>query len=158
LQPESCRAGLFYDLQFLPLTRVRSSQAMWAELVDEMNEELADSMESAPAGVIRKMYANPKWVPFTHDGAGNHLGVDLDPDERGTLGQVIVFGRDEDRKRLVAPSFAAFVDGFVAQLERGNLVLRDGRLQFARLLDGTPIESDDGVHANDVFGDGLPRT
>ncbi|MFZ6645044.1 SMI1/KNR4 family protein [Undibacterium sp. TJN25] len=50
-----------------------------------------------------------KWIPFSDDYGGNHLGIDFDPDENGTIGLVIIFGRDEDEKFLVASSFAEFL-------------------------------------------------
>jgi cell wall assembly regulator SMI1 len=111
-------------------------------------------MESEPEGAIQPLYANPLWIPFTHDLGGNHIGLDLDPGPRGTPGQVIVFGRDEDRKKLVASSFAAFVEGVIRELEDGNYVLKDGRLRFAH-YPGEPNRGAYKVHANDVFGAGI---
>ncbi|MBV9928154.1 MAG: SMI1/KNR4 family protein [Acidobacteria bacterium] len=149
-EPELCGGGLIFGLQLLPLAEIREQQAAWADLVD-MNEEMADSMESEPEGAIQLLYANPLWLPFTHDQGGNHLGLDFDPGPKGTPGQVIVFGRDEDRKKLVAPSFAAFLDGVIRELEGGNYVLRDGRLRFAH-YPGDPNRDASEVHANYVFG------
>ena len=70
------------------------------------------------------MYANPLWIPLTHDGGGNHAGLDFDPDTKGRPGQVIVFGRDMDTKRLVAPNFETFLDIFAAELRLGHLDAR----------------------------------
>lgn len=63
------------------------------------------------------MYTNPKWIPLTHDGGGNHIGLDFDPGALGTPGQVIRFGRDEDDKVLLAPSFSVFLDQLVTALQ-----------------------------------------
>jgi cell wall assembly regulator SMI1 len=47
---------------------------------------------------------------------GNHIGLDFDPDTLGTVGQVIRFGRDEDEKVFVAPTFGEFLDQLVSAL------------------------------------------
>ena len=149
-QKSECPKGLFYSLRFLPLARVLEAQQLWAGLVD-MNDELAHAMSSSPSGHIKPLYANALWIPFADDQSGNHLGIDLDPDAEGCEGQVIVFGRDEHCKRLVAQSFEEFIDTFVGQLEEGNFVIREKILGFKNYLDGEPLPPR-GRHPLDVFG------
>jgi cell wall assembly regulator SMI1 len=81
---------------------------------DAMNVVCAEFMASDPVGVIKPMYTNRLWIPLTEDRAGNHIGLDYDPDKKGTFGQVIRFGRDEDTKRLIAGSFEDFVGKLVS--------------------------------------------
>jgi cell wall assembly regulator SMI1 len=146
--------GLFYSLQFMPLASIMESQRMWASLVD-MNEEMAHLMSSSPEGHIKLRYANPLWIPFADEQSGNHLGVDLDPDAGGIEGQVILFGRDENCKKLVASSFEEFIEMFVQQLEGGNFVIDDDKvLNFKHYLDGTPLPVG-GRHPLDVFKQGI---
>jgi cell wall assembly regulator SMI1 len=149
-QMSQCPQGLFYSLRFMPLARVLEAQRVWAELVD-INDELAHAMRSSPSRYIKPVYANPLWIPFADDQSGNHLGVDLDPNAEGSDGQVIVFGRDENRKRLVAQSFEDFIDIFVAQLEAGNFVIQEKILAFKTYLDGELLPAH-GRHPLDVFG------
>jgi cell wall assembly regulator SMI1 len=137
-QPENS-SGLFYGLQFLPIADVLMNHESWSELVD-MNEEFEENMESYPDGVIKKLYANPGWLPVTHDYGGNHIGVDLDPDWKGVPGQVIIFGRDEDCKRFVAESFPAFIEFFVTQLEEGNYYFKEDQLCIKHFPDGQPLD------------------
>jgi cell wall assembly regulator SMI1 len=144
--------GLFYSLQFLPLARVLEYQRLWADLVD-MNETIGHAMSAVPKGWIKPLYANPLWIPFAHDQSGNHLGIDLDPDVEGIEGQVIIFGRDENCKRLVAHSFEEFIDSFITQLEGGNFTLREKILGFKQYIDGTALPGS-GRHPLDVFGRG----
>jgi cell wall assembly regulator SMI1 len=147
--------GLFYGLRFMPLAQVCKDQMIWADLVD-MNKELAYAMHSQPAGHIKPLYANPLWIPFANDQSGNSLGLDLDPDAQGIPGQVIVFGRDENTKRLVAPSFKRFIHALIEQLEGGNFVINKGEklLEFAHYPDGTSFEQP-SKHPLDVFGRGM---
>lgn len=109
--------GLFFGLQFLSTSGIRTNWDNWLSLEnDGLNEELQDSMTSKPDGFIKPLYLNRKWVPLTHDFGGNHIGIDYDPDIKGTSGQIIAFGRDDDEKKLKAKTFEEFLSKFSQQL------------------------------------------
>lgn len=111
--------GLMRGESLLSTTGIRQAWDNWRSIDEaEMNEDCAEFMGSDPAGAIKPLYCNPAWIPLTHDGGGNHVGLDFDPDRAGTAGQVIAFGRDEDVKRLLADSFEPFVEECIAWLER----------------------------------------
>lgn len=84
---------------------------------DGLNEYLADSMSSNPPDYIKRLFVDLKWLLLTHDQGGNHIGLDFDPGPKGTVGQVITFGRDENEKKLIAPSFRHFIDLFIDLLK-----------------------------------------
>jgi cell wall assembly regulator SMI1 len=63
--------------------------------------------------------------PFTHDGGGNGLGLDLAPEPGGQVGQVINYGSDDDYRAVLAPSLTDLL-GQVAQLIRAGRVTLDG--------------------------------
>ena len=120
-------SGPFYGLALMSLSAMHGAWKLSRDLLLEDPDgmrELADARaESHPKGAIKRDYLNPGWIPFAHDHGGNFLGVDLDPGPKGTRGQVINFGRDEDKSYVLAPSFDAFVAWLVPQLERGNFIL-----------------------------------
>lgn len=128
-QAMAVNTGPWYGLTFLPLARVQGECALWRQTLQEMGPEtLADldsGMQSTPPGHVRKQYGNPLWIPFAYDWGGNYLGIDLDPDTLGTPGQVISFGRDEERKIAVAPSLSAFVGWLVAELAGDNFHIQE---------------------------------
>jgi len=64
---------------------------------------------SVPKNSIKEIYFHNKWIPFISDAGGNYIGYDLDPDENGTKGQVIVFGRDELQSVVVGKSLTEFL-------------------------------------------------
>ncbi|KAJ6488562.1 hypothetical protein C8R47DRAFT_1125975 [Mycena vitilis] len=124
-----CAEGLFFGLTLLPLEDVLEEWRFWREVDDDpstgANTQLRDSMLSIPTGWVRKEYSQRGWIPLIADKAGNYVGVDLNPDEGGSVGQVIVFGRDFDTKIVLwtgdgpagwAKWFACFVD----ELESGE--------------------------------------
>ena len=62
------------------------------------NPALLATMASIPPTWIQGLYACRGWIPLISDRTGNYVGVDLAPGPGGNFGQVIVFGRDFDRK------------------------------------------------------------
>jgi cell wall assembly regulator SMI1 len=114
-------SGLVYGAELLSVAGIRQQWDNWRALdEDDMNADCADAMGSDPEGAIKPMYCNRSWIPLTHDGGGNHIGLDYDPDRLGQRGQVIAFGRDEDTKRLLANDFDAFMQTYLAWLERAE--------------------------------------
>lgn len=130
-------AGLFYGMTFLSLQGAAEHWKEWQALRDRCCAEetagLNEYATSVPADTIATVYSDPGWIPVAHDYGGNYLGVDLAPGPAGTVGQVINFGRDEDRKFVLAPSFDAFVERLLAELESGNFHIQvedDGGRSF----------------------------
>lgn len=139
-QKMEIHTGPWYGLTFIPLSRSLSEWQSWVDVLSQSSSEMLASLNrgatSVPPGFVRCVYANKRWIPFAYDWAGNHLGVDLDPDDKGTFGQVINFGRDEERKIAIAPSIDAFVDWMVAELRAGNFRIEtesDGGRSFNTL-------------------------
>ena len=104
----------------LTTSEIKQTWTDWYEVGEdgEMNDDCAEFMSAHPEGYVKPLYTNPKWIAFTTDYGGNHLGLDLDPDVKGTSGQVIIFGRDEDEKFLVASSFTEFLAMVVRHLKK----------------------------------------
>jgi cell wall assembly regulator SMI1 len=114
-------AGIVFGEQILSTESIRRCWDDWRSIdEEEMNEDCAEFMESSPIGYIKPMYTNRKWIPLTHDWGGNHIGIDFDPDEKGSVGQIIAFGRDEDTKRLIASSFAEFITKLTSSLSEAK--------------------------------------
>ncbi|MCA8020951.1 SMI1/KNR4 family protein [Burkholderia metallica] len=79
---------------------------IWKGLVDGGD---FDCVTSEPDPGIRDNWYNLKWIPFTHDGSGNHLCLDLDPAEGGVVGQVIRVWHDDARRERIADGFAEWL-------------------------------------------------
>ncbi|CDK28491.1 unnamed protein product [Kuraishia capsulata CBS 1993] len=88
-------------------------------------EDSIPKQSSVPPGYVRADYSNPDWIPLITDYAGNHVGVDLAPGPEGTVGQVILFGREFDVKYVVAPTWGDFLLEFAKDLEQKNWRLMD---------------------------------
>jgi cell wall assembly regulator SMI1 len=83
-------------------------------------------------GPVRKVLASPGWIPFANDATGNFLCVDVDPDQGGSVGQVIEVAYDDDRLRVLASSLADYLDTLVASAsagpEEGTMAASDRRI------------------------------
>ncbi|MEA1072177.1 SMI1/KNR4 family protein [Sphingomonas sp. LY160] len=118
------RWGHIYGLPIESLRQAASDWTAWNETIAEFggNRYIVPA-SSWPAGTVDPAYANPRWIPLTLDGSGNHIGLDFDPWPGGRVGQVILYGRDEDVKVVLAPSLGAFLGWIADLLEGGNFRL-----------------------------------
>jgi cell wall assembly regulator SMI1 len=83
-------------------------------------------------GAVRNVPASPGWIPFARDSAGNFLCVDVDPDQGGSIGQVIEVAYDDGRLRVLASSLADYLDTLVARVsagpDEGTMAANDRRI------------------------------
>ncbi|WP_347880366.1 SMI1/KNR4 family protein [Burkholderia stagnalis] len=86
--------------------------SIWKGLVDGGD---FDDITSEPDPGIKDDWYNLKWIPFTHDGSGNHLCLDLDPAEGGTVGQVIRVWHDDAERVRVAGSYSEWLARVAAE-------------------------------------------
>ena len=150
-----CSEGLFFGLTLLPFEDVVEEWRFWREVDDDpatgANTELREDMRSIPPGWIRREYSQRGWLPLVADKAGNYIGIDMNPDERGSVGQVIIFGRDFDTKVAMwrgegEGGWARWLASFVEELESGE--------GFEIGMTETSEGSDDGVGYESYFFDG----
>jgi cell wall assembly regulator SMI1 len=75
---------------------------------------------STPENAIKKKYFNHKWIPIFSDHGGNFIGIDLDPDINGKKGQIINFGRDEEKMFVIADDLECFFDFIIDQINKNG--------------------------------------
>ncbi|WP_374196413.1 SMI1/KNR4 family protein [Burkholderia sp. Se-20378] len=89
---------------------------IWKGLVDGGD---FDGVESEPDPGIGDDWYNLKWIPFTHDGSGNHLCIDLDPADDGFSGQVIRVWHDDARRERIAGGFSEWLARIAGEGQSG---------------------------------------
>ncbi|MDK9582881.1 SMI1/KNR4 family protein [Lelliottia wanjuensis] len=105
--------GLFDESEFLSTSRILQEWTIWKELLDAGD---FDGVESTPQSGIQPVWWSPKWIPFTYNGAGDHLCLDLDPAQNGSQGQIITLWHDDDARERQADSFTQWFTAFVEKL------------------------------------------
>ena len=101
---------LFSGSEFLSSQRILDEWAIWKDLLDGGD---FDGAEAEPGAGIQPVWWSPKWIPFTYNGAGDHLCLDLDPASGGRAGQVIALWHDDGARKKTADSFAQWFAEFV---------------------------------------------
>ena len=137
------RWGHIYGLPLIPLQWAASEWKAWDQLLDDFKGNRYEIRAGAwPEDAVDPAYINPRWIPLTADGSGNSIGLDFDPWPQGRVGQVIIYGRDEDVKVVLAESLGKFLEWIAGLLESGNFRLDETGEQRLRLfrLKTPPVE------------------
>lgn len=104
---------LFNGLEFLSTHRIQKEWDIWNNL---LNGGDFDGDQSVPASGVRADWWNPKWIPFTYNGGGDHLCLDLNPTSEGQVGQIIALWHDDDARQMESSSFTQWFSNFVNDL------------------------------------------
>lgn len=116
--------GHIYGMPMLPLKQVIAQHQLWQETLEGFDgDPYAIPGGSWPKDAVDPAYTNPAWLPLTTDAGGNSIGLDFDPWPAGRVGQVIIFGRDEEVKVVLAESLGQFLNWIAGLLESGNFEL-----------------------------------
>ncbi|MET3637094.1 SMI1/KNR4 family protein [Curtobacterium oceanosedimentum] len=115
--------GIFAGLPLLPLHDMLAAWDQWDGF--EAQTDMDEFASSSPSGFVQPKYSTRGWIPLTHDGSGNHIGVDLAPGPAGTVGQVITFGADDDEHQVLAPSLLSYLDQVGTLIASGALTPSD---------------------------------
>ncbi|UFU15655.1 SMI1/KNR4 family protein [Curtobacterium sp. C1] len=116
-------AGLFAGAPLLPVQDLLLNWDNWAGF--ESREDMDEFASSDLDGFVQAKYSVRGWIPLTHDGSGNHIGVDLDPGPAGTVGQVITFGAEDEAHHVLAPTLASYLEQVSALVASGDIIPSD---------------------------------
>ncbi|MGN6416325.1 MAG: SMI1/KNR4 family protein [Pseudobacter sp.] len=121
------RLAMIQGQYLLPVKWITRAWNSKKEIMDQMSREGEyNDITSDPEDGIKNDWWNPYWIPFTYDGSGNNICIDLDPAPGGDYGQVISWFHDSGFRELYASSFEDYIDFYLAGLKRGNYVFIKG--------------------------------
>lgn len=109
--------GFIGGVELLDLSGVLFEWKVWKDLLDEGT---FDDSASEPTGPIRPDWWNARWIPLTRDGFGNSYCLDLDPASGGAVGQIITMWHDDPERKVIAPSYGAWLAAFADELDAGE--------------------------------------
>ena len=100
--------------------RIVDEWKIWEKL--RRDEFVPDGLDCAPEGPIKgDEWWRLGWIPFSGDGGGNHLCLDMDPARGGKAGQVISMWHDDATRALIARSLTEFIEIIARDAENGLL-------------------------------------
>ena len=134
--------GSILGLKFLSLGEMFMNWCDWLYVLKdkELMKECEKVAESVAEKAIKKVYANRKWIPLAHDLNGNYIGIDLDPDENGTIGQIINYGSDENRKYVITKNVKEFLALILEILESNKPSIKTRYKRLTVNVDANPIQ------------------
>ncbi|WP_166111627.1 SMI1/KNR4 family protein [Pseudoalteromonas sp. Z9A5] len=98
---------------FMSIQRILKEWRDWQSIYNEWTqEELFDTDNESNIKTV-PIYVTPYWVPFFNLGGGNFIALDFAPNTKGTSGQVISFGADEQSAIYEAKTLSEFLKGFI---------------------------------------------
>lgn len=112
--------GLLGGWTWLDLASVVSEWNIWKGLLDKGTFGANDGGDPGPG--VRGDWWNPRWIPLTYSGSGDHHCVDLAPAEGGAEGQILRMWHDMESRSLIAPSLHAWLEQLAGELESGERV------------------------------------
>ncbi len=128
-QSDESEAG-FYGGELLSVKSVAFQWKVWKKLLDD---NAFKGIGSEPDDGIRADWWNSRWIPFTHDGGGNHLCLDLEPADGGSVGQVITMWHDSENREVRFPNFTAWLGSVLSGVKAGEIVF--DREEYNALVD-----------------------
>ncbi|CAB10812.1 Cell wall biosynthesis/cell cycle regulator smi1 [Schizosaccharomyces pombe] len=140
--------GILFGVTLLDIEEIEEESELWrrvaqsyaeATLAGKIDQAVASRQASFPPGAVQCVYAHPGWIPLAKDFVGNNIAIDLAPGPAGQWGQVILFGRDQDTKYVVARSWADFLAIVAYDMENGKWLV-DEDDNSLRLIYGPPRE------------------
>lgn len=111
--------GVFGDSEFLSTAAILAQWTTWKELLDAGTFD-GEDFEAEPQEGVRGDWWNAGWIPFTQNGFGDGLCIDLAPDTGGRAGQIIEMWHDMGDRDILAESFDAWFRRYVAAVVAGE--------------------------------------
>jgi len=124
--------GIAGGLRLLGSVESESERSRWIAMmnrgigIDAVANPSWDSSTSLDPEAVRPVYYAAGWLPLLSEPyEANYLAVDLVPLPAGQPGQIILCGRDEDHKCLVAPDLATLFRALAAECQTNAWSLKE---------------------------------
>jgi cell wall assembly regulator SMI1 len=105
------------------LNSCRSIIECWESWEDSYHRHELDTMSVDAEDGILPVAWNPKWIPITYSASGSNYFIDLDPDTRGNVGQVIHASMVDIQRWVAATDFSNWLKSLADSFELGRYEL-----------------------------------
>ncbi|MFE6861603.1 SMI1/KNR4 family protein [Nocardia sp. NPDC057668] len=139
-------------LSFLSTRLIEQCWSSWIAVREGSEIEQLQAFGAVMAGAegrVKPLYTSAGWIPLWSDTSrSDYIGLDLDPDHAGVPGQIINFGRDEERHFVCAESFTDLLSFLLDEV-------RSGRWPASTVVEGED-DDDPGDESESYPWFGLP--
>ncbi|AUZ04603.1 SMI1/KNR4 family protein [Vitreoscilla sp. C1] len=124
---------VFNGAAWLSLSRM---QALWQHMQTRVTEMSHEDIALSADDEVQALWWHDAWLPFSDDGQGNYVCVDLAPSADGVMGQIIRVRFDNMVRSLEATSLEAWLDAHIEALEESDYVYsaKHGGIMDAEIL------------------------
>jgi cell wall assembly regulator SMI1 len=122
--------SLMGQWDLLPLEAVVKQWNLMKELSDAGRFANADAVVET-RGPVRMNWWNTKWIPVTHNGAGDFYCLDMDPASGGVQGQIITYWHVDTTREKIADNFRELLQKFADDLYARKYKVVDTKLEIA---------------------------
>jgi cell wall assembly regulator SMI1 len=117
------------EWDLLSLEAVVKQWNLLKELLDAGTFTSADAVVET-VGPVRGNWWNAKWIPVTHNGAGDFYCLDMDPAPGGKQGQIITYWHVNTPREKIADSFQELMKKFADDLYADKYRVKEDMLVF----------------------------
>lgn len=121
--------GLINGEQLLPIDIIIEELNIWHEL---LKANTFAEMEAKADEQIVNVWWSEYWIPITSDGSGNHYCIDLNPNFKGTFGQIIRVWHDAPERKIVAKSITEWFEKFLEDINAGMYQYNEDAFGFIK--------------------------
>jgi cell wall assembly regulator SMI1 len=127
---------------FFSIEEIKRNWLNWKGMFETGGYGENDASAGESDAEIKAGWYNPKWIPLSNDAAANQNFLDLDPTEKGTAGQIILYLHDDSEiTKFVAYSYRDWLENFADDLEFGiYAMVEDGDLVKVEYLEDDEYE------------------
>ncbi len=133
--PEELKASLmrhngvenWTKVELLSTNDIQREWDCWAGLVDDgtFDDQVGENWTDS----LQKCWYDKKWIPLDADGGGNGSMIDLNPGDKGTVGQIIYMDHEVGPNGPVFADLATYLEKAAQDLEGGKYRVEDGYLE-----------------------------
>ncbi len=111
-------------------------------------------------GPVKRSYWNERWIPFTENGCGDNIAIDLDPPQDGTPGQIVDWWHEGGVSTFQALGLREWLNEVVAEVRTGVYnfhapKLGDDPWKYRIIVNNVPARLGTSVNHPDIAEAGL---
>ena len=97
------------------------------QLMKELNQKnVFKNASTIKSKFVTNTWWDEKWIPFVSSGSGHYYCIDLNPNTKGTFGQVLLFIHDDDLRPLIAKNLNEWFERITEDINKGVYKYKDG--------------------------------